>query len=539
MSRSHLPYSRIGATGDYAGARRGQRAFRLSVVAIIMSAAALWFAENYLRYDLGESQYLAALSLNEESARPLLRNVVKRDTEQNEVPSVRYVEALAEIEEPGLELQRFEQAYKLDRKNSILIVKYGCQLFANKQYREARERFREAGVQPPKNALPRYLEAAALAATTRPEDSLADTIALLARTNNTLDPVIFPKPLWHESLPKNSALYAEKRRTQVDRVLAPLYHFSNILIERAERALEEGVYQDWDSWLEQFQAMGARLVSTAEAEEENIGVSQSLAGIHFQQEALRLRNEIRRLQYGVELDGYREYMVGLQTARETLIGAEARRNAQVQAAETTLTKPLGLVWRLLALCFAALVVSAVLYRFSDHDRVLWTVPQPRAMYLFLGLGLPALLSNLLLFQLLAPEPGSTAFLVTQAGWWGIGGLLILAGWVYPPLYIAGRKGTSIKSAPEHSETTDPSDESESQSADDETESYLAASLALSRRYFGLLLGLYIMAVCVWFIGFRLMKDVYPVQLHFLTPGFLDQELEAVRQVQQMLQGIGA
>jgi len=526
VSRSPLPYRAYGATGDYAGARRNRRAFQLGVVLVAALTFALWFSENFLRYDLLESQYLSALSLHPESARPIMRRVVRSDTEQNEVPSARYVEALAEIEEPGFELQRFEQAYLLDPANSILIMKYGCQLFKNKQYREARERFREAGVQPPKNALPRYLEAAALAAASRPDESLADAIALLARTNNTHDPVIYPKPLWHVSLPRDGALYAQKRRELVDEVLEPLFQFGNLLERRAERAMDEATIQEWDVWLEKFEEMGARLAGNPTAPEEEIGVSQILAGIHFQLQALRLRNEISRQVQDTDLPGVNERMARLNTARETLIGAEDVRVAQLRSAEGAYTRPISLLWRGFACFFGMLVLVGIASRLGGAERALWTIPQPRMVYLVLGLCMLNFLLILLTFNYLIPEPGSLSFQITVAGWWGNCALLVLFGLAYPPM--------TLRPQPEWEQPREDDGES-SEDTMTPPEGKWRPCLAMSRRYFGTLIGVYFVTICLWFVFFRLTNQVYPSQLELLAPGFREMEVEAVRQVQAMLQ----
>jgi len=521
VSRLALPYQAYGATGDYVGARRNRRSFQLAVVMAIGLTAAFWFSETYLRYDLHETQYRQSLSLHDESARPLMRNVVRRDLEQSEAPTARYIEALAEIEEPGFELQRYEQAYQLDPTNSILVLKYGCQLFKNRQYREARERFREAAVQPPKNALPRYLEAAALAAATGPEETLAEAIALLARTNNTHDPVIYPKPLWHASLPTDGALYAEKMRDQVDRSLAPLYQFSELLARRARRALEEGTVQEWDPWLEKFQEMGERIVGTPESADEEIGVSQSLAGIHFQLLALEIRNEISRKVHGVELPGAMEAILRLNTARETLAGAEDRRIAMVKTAEDAFAYPLELVVRTLLVLFVMLVFLMVVCRMCGSERALWTIPQPRSAYLAAGLGMVVLLFVLLIFSFFTPEPGSGAFRVAAYGWWGIVAALAVIALLYPAVILEAREHVEGDSEALSGDTLPP-------------EGKFVPALALSRRYVGVLLGMFLMTVCVWVILFRLTNQVYPTELELLAPGFRNLETEAVRQVQTML-----
>ena len=138
------PAENTGTPLDHAGLRRGRRAFRYSVAACVFFGFALWFAEGYLRFDRAETQYRMSLTLHEASARPVLRNVVKRDAEANDPPNAKYVEALAAVEEPDMVLTVYEQAMRLNPRSSFLIINYGCALFLADRPAEARERFREA-----------------------------------------------------------------------------------------------------------------------------------------------------------------------------------------------------------------------------------------------------------------------------------------------------------------------------------------------------------------------------------------------------------
>jgi tetratricopeptide (TPR) repeat protein len=235
----HVPekipgFHEYGFGTDHTGARRQRRAFRLAVFACILFTMVLWFADNYKRYDLLETKYRISLTLHEESAWPVLRQVIKRDREINDPPSAKYLEAMAMVEEPEEVLNRFEQAYELNSNSASLIILYGCSLFQDGQYKEARERFREAAIQPQKNALPRYLEAAALAASISPTEGMSEVMDLIALTNNSGAPIIFPQPLWHASLPKKGVWYAEKHRDIVVRCCAPLYSLKGQIISRGK-----------------------------------------------------------------------------------------------------------------------------------------------------------------------------------------------------------------------------------------------------------------------------------------------------------------
>ena len=157
--------------------------------------------------------------------------------------------------------------------------------------------FREAG-NPPGNTLSRYLEAAALAATLDPGADLSDLVALLTRANVSGDPVIFPEPLWHASLPTRGERYDRLQREIAERMSAPLLQCCNLISSRAQKSMEGGELLDWDSWLEKVQVMGARLMGNRPGDSKPT-LGQIRTGLQIQHQALVLRAEWSRLSGGV------------------------------------------------------------------------------------------------------------------------------------------------------------------------------------------------------------------------------------------------
>lgn len=519
-----------GLGGDQAGARRARRAFRFGVLACVVFSAGLWHADRYLRYDLTEAQYRMALTLETDSARAILRNVVKRDSEKNEVPNPKYVEALAAIEEDDVVLARYAEAYKLNTGNPSLIINYGCRLFMSGQFKEARERFRESSVLPPKNALPRYLEAAALAAGSSKNEDLSEAIALVARTNNSGDPVIFPQPLWHSSLPQRGAWYARTRREIVDRCCAPLYRFRSQVVNSAKAEIDSGQVRDWASWLGAFQVMGERLVGNASSEGTNLGAPQAIAGVQIQLDAVRLLNRVRELVDGSPDSTLIARSVKLEDALQKLKDFEAVRDGEMSAHRGLLRLPLHLCG-ITFLVFSSFYGLALLfYRMRRAGRACWTLPHPLWVKGILGSGLGLLLGEL--FVLMALNDHAQAGLwapFARVLWFGPMTAMVLVGFLYPEVVLP-RAGQVIKRhpAPEVSGVT------------------LAmvnrcrrmAYVSLIRRYFGILLGGFLCILCVWFIGYRILISLYPYQLPLLVTGLEAQELAVVRHVQGLLAAVG-
>ena len=144
-------------------------------------------------------------------------------------------------------------------------------------------------MQAPHNALPGYLEAAALQRSRPPDADLAEALALIARTTSSGERVVFPKPSWPAAvLPQDGAWYAKLRRMAVDESCALLYEYTDFVIAKARSDIGNGEVRYWDSWLKTLEEMGQRV-----AESPDQGVTEASAGINIQLRALDVRCELR------------------------------------------------------------------------------------------------------------------------------------------------------------------------------------------------------------------------------------------------------
>lgn len=507
----------LEAIGDQAGARRSRRTFRFAVMACLALTFALWFSERYLRFDTIESQYRMALTLPNDSARAILRNVVRRDAQRTDVPSPKYVEALAAIEEDDLVLPRYEEAYKLNPSNASLILNFGCRLFLAGQYKEARERFRESGIQPPRNALPRYLEAAALAASAAEDEDLSEALALVARTNNSGDPILFPQPLWHSTLPASGECYSRLRREIADRCCAPLYRFDGLVIRRARTDINAGEIQDWDSWLEKMQEMGERLVGDSASEPPHLGTAQAIAGAHIQWSALRLREQIQEQEHGKPDATLIQKRIKLETALDLLKNFENSRLPRIEEHRRQVQMPLRLAARTLGILFLIYLIFLFLSRALQCRRLYWTTPHTLLAKAVLALGLTVIFCLLMLFGAVTTVSGSFLVSFLNGCWYCVTAGLLCAGLLYSFSTLPRQTEIAVIETPKQRRM---------------------AAVTMMRRYYGVLFGGYLVALCAWFLLYRILSGLYPVQFPLLVTGLEAEELEIVRRVQEMLASTG-
>jgi len=542
-------FPEYGSMGDPADARRMRRSFRFCVAACVFFSGMLWFSEKYLRYDLTESQYIMALTHFPESARTILREAVKRDAETREFPTPKYTAALAAREEADLILPTYEKAYDLDPNNSFLAIRYGCRLFGAGRYQEAADCFHKAASLPPKNTLPRYLEAATLPGMNPanaagfippPAEDLTESLALLAKTNSSKDPIVFPDPLWSASLPENGMWYEKLRREIAIECCAPLQQYTDLVIKRAQAQIEMKEFQYWDSWLEMLQVLGERLTLS-----EKPGSLQAIAGIRIQLAALEQREIISKAETGIPDAALVERQVRLRTALDILNQFERNRDAAIAVDKEAYQLPLTLCWKSMALIVVFYALAYVISKITRARRKAWTLPHSRLARVLLAVGFVTLLmlfggTALLQYagedlqtltspaveNMSAPDENLYTFLLygVSTAWWIVLGVMLGFGLLYPFLTLPSVR-TVLRN--HHVEATQETVAATKKFRRVAVSSYL-------RRYYGLLAGLFLCLLAVWTIAYRVFFSLYPWQIELLTTGLAKEEAHVIRQIMTLI-----
>lgn len=526
MADQPIHFPEYGEGGDKPGARRMRHAFRFSVIACVFLVGMLWITERHLRYELSESQYQAALTLEPESARVLLRYAVKRDTETREAPSPRYMAALAEREESDLVLPTYEKAYRLDPDDGLLALRYGCRLFIAERYAEARERFREAGLQPPPNALPGYLEAAALAMAQPPEKDLSEPLALVAKTNSGGKDVVIPQPLWAQGMPTGGLWHTQLQRQIADECCAPLYKFIETVAAQAKRRIAVKEVRDWDTWLVTIQDMGRRLMA-----KPSVSILQTIAGIRVQIAALDLRVAISEGERGTPDSALVEKRAQLSSALALLTGFEDRRDTLIAAEVRKYRYPVDLCWKTLVVMGGVYLLVYLLAHATGAKRRAWTIGHsPTGLAVLCGA--PAILFCLLLgitvLQHINPTSlqGSPQWLGTlHVIWWAVAIIALALGVAYPFAAVPGADRVLqarglVDVTPEVRHAA--------------RRAHRMAHISLMRRYYGVLFGLMLCVACAWTVIYRIAVSLYPWQTKLLASGLGYEETQVVKQALSLL-----
>lgn len=557
MSEERVRFPEFGEGGDYIGARRGRRAFRFFVTAAVFFTLVLAFSELYLQQGGAERLYTHSLTLPDESSRVLLRQAVLRDRQNREAPTPKYLQALATREEADRVLPTYEEAFKVDATNPSLAIRYGCQLLLAKRVDEAAGKFAVAAERDPLNALPLYLRAAAQPGGLDTRERLSESLAIIAQANSSGKRVIFPRPLWSSVLPQRGRVYAGLSRRIVDECSAPIYHYVQEVVARARKDIEAGRTQYWDSWLRILQQMGERIaggaVAAGEVRGEPIagGALQALLGIQVQLAAIDQRQAIIRVGGAPPNNDLNERKAKLEAALAPLAEFENSRYDRIRMDARGYIYPAGLVAA--TLFGLTLVYSVARTAWNRWGRRIAAVPpeagvagpkpqraetgeEPERTIRHTGLAkswlvLMGLLLLLTLFGLMALQAGA----VPEARWipaftvfWTVEiVLLILFGLVYPRLALPSARAVSRRKgvAPEDAEET----------LRIAARLRRRAAVCLVYRYYGVVIGLTLVVLCAWTLGYRVFMGLYPWQAPLLTTGMAVEETEAVQHALRLLQ----
>ncbi|MDX9975977.1 MAG: hypothetical protein RBU21_23565, partial [FCB group bacterium] len=533
--------------------RRARRAFRFFVVATVLFTLMLAYAELYLQQDGAERLYTHALTLQDESSRVLLKQAVLQDRQTEEVPTPKYLQALAAREETERIRPTYEEAFALDKTNPNLAIRFGCFLLKDGKSREAAEKFTVAAENDPSNALPLYLKAIAQHGAYESSEGLSESLALIAQANTSGQLVSFPRPLWSSFLPNRGRVYAGLCRRVVDECSAPIYSYVNAVIGQARTDIEARRTQYWDAWLQTLQVMGERVALSAIAPEgEDSGTRgagsalQAQLGFRIQLAAIEQRLAIVQTGGAPPNDELAARKGELEAALRTLQDFENGRDERIARDREGYLLSARLFALALLGTFAAYLVARMLWNRWGRRIVAATLDAAEAegtvksslaeagkeaertirhtavakTVLVAGAGL-LLLTLFVLMGLQSSRSEDTGWMSTLTTVW-VGELfgLLAFGLVYPYLSLPAAERAAVN----HGGSLEHGEEMVRRARLYRRR----AALCLSYRYYGILLGLVLVVFAFWTVGYRVAIELYPWQTPLLTTGLIDEETAATK-----------
>lgn len=512
--------------GDSFTWRRLRRAFRYAVASAVVLTAALIVSERYLRYDLDETQYRMALTLEPDSARPILRNVVRHQESEKSRVDPRYLAALAAIEEEDKVLDTYQKAVAASPSNSFLLIQYGCRLFEAGLYREARDRFREAAVYPPANLLPRYLEIAALAAGLEESADLGEIFALMARANNMSAPLLFPEPSWHPTLPTRCLIYQRRQEAVVTRCLDPLYRLVTRIRQRAAQEWEQGKFADWSSRLDMLTAMGRRFASDAPQEIDSAMVQKTLFGLSLLRDAFEMQGALLRAENYTAAETLEERSRRLEQAINTLQSLVQQQEEVLAQKRRLFRMPFFIAAITMLFLGAAWLLAALFARGHAQNPSILPLVHDTKTIVFFVVYTVLLFSLLFLYSWLPQRPAVLEYAPTALVLTWAAAVFCAAGYgVYRAFYAFREDMSLVVKSEAVTDAHNPARRISSQRFWD----YL-------RRYFGVLLGCLVIALCAYAVAFRAYGSVYPFQTDLILDVHVKVPAEVTRLIAELRAG---
>jgi len=524
LSGSEPRFAAYGAGGDTLGARRARRGLQFIVAAVFVFSGGLWYSEQYLRHEHVENLYTSALTKHDASARPILRAAVLQDAE-SERPNPKYLWALAEREEEDRVLETYERAFTINPKNPSLAVRYGVRLFQEGHYTEARDRFHDAVVGDIDNALPTYLEAAAVAAAGERREALEEALAMVARVNGAGKPVVFPQPLWVQDLPRRGNVYSHLQRRVIEDCAGPLVDLTLRMRRQVEDDLGEGRGLTWATGLRALEEMGRR---TALADPP--GGLQAMRGASIQLEALRLQERLAQLDGESPVEALLSRRLRIEEQmRPALEAFESTRDQRIEKSVRMFSLPIRMTFELFAMVFLGLAATFFWALPQRRVKGFWTIKHSRVALAAGAAGTVAILALYLTLALAAaaaadPDQWPPVFIAA----WRLLAFALLGFAVVHPAFTLPPADTVTESMRE--------DSGYDLARATARKERRRAHAVMAYRYTGILFGCLVVSVCLWGVGHRIAASYYPHQIEVLATGLESEEAALMERVHAYLQG---
>lgn len=495
---------------DYIFFDRRKRSFRYLIFSVVILTFCLWFSDRYLRFNLDETKYRVALTLEKESARPIMRNIATKIISNpnllDDPRYLQYLEYLALIEEDDAVIKLYQDIYNIGNIDSSFLSNYAIKLYFLGEYNKARELLREAQNLPPNNSLLGYLESAMIInPSVVNEATFAEGISIIAKENRSGLPVTFPEPFWHDTLPKYTYSYYVQKSNILNHYLAPLYKLSSEILNKIERDLNGSNFQNVQVWLEELFLMGKKVGMGINLSELYSNLPICIFSLKIQKDALTLSDKFSQILHSNLLEKEKNKLSQISNFLEVCEKLENIRRFELEKNRANRTKIIGFIFLgLIELLMIYWVVKLVSYLLSKLQSNLLVFYFPNFIYflclvwiiLLFILSFYHLYLNKILFENISLNIFIWSFLIISPF---LTSLLILR---HKKSNING--SANLKNNPEILKLVSP-------------KRFYSVRLFIyfTEKLSGILLGHYVILVCILFLSFRIISSSYPFQLNLI------------------------
>lgn len=510
---------------DFVFLARRKKSFRYLITSIIILTICLWFSDRYLRFDLDETKYRVALTLENESARPIMRNIAKKIFSQPDLLDdsryLQYLEFLADIEENDAVIKLYQDIYNLGNINSSFLINYACKLYFLGDYENAQKLLKEAQTLPPGNSLFGYLESAmVINPDVVEEETFANGLSIIAKENRSKSSVIFPEPFWHSTLPKNTYSYYQRKSDRLNHCLAPLYRVCKDILNKIETDLNENKIHNKQVWLEEVFLMGKKIGNSIELDDYYPSLIISIFSLKTQQDTLNLYSKYSNIIKSNILEKELKKSEQISRLLNEFQKLEEQRKLEFDASRDNRTKILWLV-------FSGLIVLLVLFLIGKFDSYLLKKSKYQPIYqnqtltksilLIVFIWIITIFLMIFYCSYYDSIPLKNSDFMSYLWYF----LIILP-------FIIGIASAIVKR--QHKKVSNDSEDSE----DKKETPFIPFFISFMEQIAGILMGIYTIIICIWFVLFRIIYSSYPYQLNLIRDKLGSEELNLIREFFNLL-----
>lgn len=500
----------IPSTFDYIFFVRRKKSFRYLIFSVVILTFCLWFSDRYLRFDLDETKYRVALTLEKESARPIMRNIATKVLSNpallDDPRYSQYLEFLALIEEDDVAQKLYQDIHNISNINISFLINYITKLYFFEDYNKARDLIKEAQTLPPSNSLLGYIETAmVITPGTTDEKTFAEGISIIAKENRSGNPAVFPEPYWHNTLPKYTYSFYIQKYNILNHCLAPLYRVSSDILKQAETDLSQNNIQSLQIWLEELFLMGKKIGMSITPDNSYSSLPICIFSLKLQKDILSTYNKFSKSIHSPILEKETSKLDKISNLLELSEHLEERRKLGFENSRENRIKAIGFVlFGLIELAFVYFT-SKLLYSLLFKSRSnLFLLKFSNSVNIFIFVW--SLVVFVFLFYSLYFNKIIVKNFFVMNSLWGL--------WLISPLFILifslFRKKNyynTLINTEKKKETFEPELKRKY--------SFLFLFISFMEKLSGILLGFYTTLICILFLTFRIFYFSYPFQLNLI------------------------
>lgn len=502
------PNTDISPSIDYIFFVRRKKSFRYLIFSIIILTFCLWFSDRYLRFDLDETKYRVALTLEKESARPIMRNVATKIISNpnllDDPRYLQYLEYLALIEEDDAVTKLYQDIYNIGNINSSFLSNYAIKLYFLGEYNKARELLREAQNLPPNNSLLGYLESAMIISSeTTDEKIFVEGISIIAKENRSGNPVIFPEPFWHDTLPRYTYSYYVQKSNILNHCLAPLYKLYSVILKRIEIELKKKNFQNKQIWLEEVLLMGKKIGMGINTDNFYSSLPLCIFSLKLQKDTLALYNQFTNVLNSPFLEKEVERISKISKLLEVSEQLEERKKLEFEYNRKNRIKIIGFIFLgLIELSIIYLIGKSLYFLLSKANSEIFVLKIPKTIYFFIGTWFFIIFIFLLYSLYFDNIPSNYIIYLLWC-------LLIISPFFAGTFLLFNKKIPSNLGLIRYS--------------------FIRLAICFLEKLSGTVLGVYILLICVLFLAFRILYFSYPFQLNLIWDTTRTEEFNFIKE----------